>query len=281
MELDGLRATLGDLRLGETDTAGVTWHLQSLEGWDGAEVRGQMTERQADHGASVGPVYYGARPITLAGTVVAPDRAALDLALDRLRAAVPLTDTALTVWEALPKMAWVRASGRMLAQYVSDRAATYSVMVTAADPRRYGLEVRTESARLPQTTGGIAPPLTPPLTIAAAAVSGTITAVNEGSFETRPVLILAGPCARPVVTVTHPDGTTDRLAYALDLDAGEVLTIDAAAHTVVLNGTVSRRRFLTGPWPVLPPGEPVAISWTANTYSPDAQLTVSWRPAWT
>ncbi|MFD0177275.1 hypothetical protein ACFVGZ_35915, partial [Streptomyces rochei] len=95
--LDGLRATLGGVDLGTVDGDGVAWRLQTLEGWDSPDLRSEMTDREGDHGAWAGPVYLGARPITLGGTIVAPSQAALEEAMERLRVAAGLTDTLLTV----------------------------------------------------------------------------------------------------------------------------------------------------------------------------------------
>ncbi|KIZ16827.1 phage distal tail protein [Streptomyces natalensis] len=282
-DLGGLRVDLGPIPLGGVDTAGVAWSLQSLEGWDGAEVRSEYTEREADHGAWASPVYFGSRPITLAGTVTAPDRVTLEDALDRLRSADALSDTTLVVYElTTPKQAVVRRSGKPLFAYVTDRIATYSVMVTAADPRRYSTNLQSGTAGLPTTSGGLAFPVTFPITFSATTVSGVINAVNTGSFETRPVLTVAGPVTAPSVAALYPDGTVKQLIYSLDLQSGDVLTIDTDAHSVMLNGTVSRRRFMTvsGGWPTIPAGSSVNYQFQSGTYNATAMLTATWRSAW-
>ncbi|MGR3870990.1 phage distal tail protein [Streptomyces graminifolii] len=280
--LDGLSATLGAVALGVVDDDGVDWRLQTLEGWDGSEVRAEYTDRESDHGSWASPVYLGSRPITLAGTIIAPSQELLEGAMEDLRAAVGLDDTLLTVWETTPKQATVRCSGKPLMQYVTDTRATYSVMVTAADPRRYSTTLSTGTTALPSATGGLTPPLTFPITFSATTVAGAITAVNAGTFETRPLLTIAGPVASPSVSALYPDGTVRQLLYSLDLAAGDVLVIDTDARTVVLNGAVSRRRFLTvsGGWPVLPAGATVTYRFASPTYNAAPTLTATWRSAW-
>ncbi|MFL4947475.1 phage distal tail protein [Streptomyces sp. MMS24-I31] len=281
-DLGGIRADLGSIPLGGVDTAGVAWALQSLEGWDSAEVRSEYTDREADHGAWASPVYLGARPITLTGTVTAPDRATLEDALERLRAAAALTDTTLVVYElTTPKQATVRRSGKPLFAYVTDRIATYSVMVTAADPRRYGTTLQSGTTGLPTTTGGLAFPVTFPITFSATTVSGAINAVNSGTFETRPVLTITGPVTAPSISALYQDGTVKQLIYSLDLASGDVLVIDTDAHTAML-GSVSRRRFLTVPsgWPTIPAGSSVNYQFQSSTYNASAMLTATWRSAW-
>jgi hypothetical protein len=281
-DFDGLLATLGTLRLGAADSVGTGWFLQGMEGWDSAEVRAEFQEREADHGSWSSPVYLGSRPITLSGMVVAASRTALQTAMDQLYVAAGLSDTTLTVWEATPKQATVRRSGKVLVQYVSDRAATYSVMVTAADPRRYGTTLETGTTGLPSTTGGLAFPVTFPITFSATTVAGQINAVNSGTFETRPVLTITGPVVAPTISGLYPDGSVRQLIYSQDLASGDVLVIDTDAHSVILNGVVSRRRFLTVPsgWPVIPAGGSVSFQFQSGTYNASAMLTATWRSAW-
>ncbi|MGW1160355.1 phage distal tail protein [Streptomyces sp. NPDC002519] len=282
-DLGGLRADLGVIPLGGVDTVGVSWSLQSLEGWDSPDVRSEYTEREADHGAWATPVYYGARPITLSGTVTAPDRMTLEDALERLRAAASLGDTTLVVYElTTPKQAVVRRSGKPLFAYVTDRIATYSVMVTAADPRRYSTTLQSGTTGLPTTSGGLTFPAAFPITFSATTVSGLINALNIGTFESRPILTITGPVTAPSVAATYPDGTVRQLIYSLDLQSGDVLTIDTDAHSVMLNGNVSRRRFLTASagWPTIPAGSSANYQFQSSTYNASAMLTATWRSAW-
>lgn len=281
--LDGLRATLGSVALGTVDAQGIAWTLQTLEGWDSPDVRAEFTDREGDNGSWASPVYLGSRPITLGGTIIAPSQSLLEQAMDQLRAAAGLDDTTLTVWEGVPKQATVRRSGKALMQYVTDTVATYSVMVTAADPRRYDTNLQTGSTGLPLTSGGLTLPATMPWTLSATTVAGQITAFNAGTFETRPVLILNGPVTGPKILAQLPDGTVQFLTYSQDLASGEQLVIDTDAHTVIVNGQASRRRFLTIPngWPAIPAQSTVIFQFSASTYNASALLTARWRSAWT
>lgn len=281
-DIDGLQATLGTLRLGAVDSAGVAWFLQGLEGWDSPEVRAELQDRESDHGSWASPVYFGSRPITLSGTIEAPDRASLQSAMDALYSAATLSDTTLTVWEAVPKQATVRRSGKVLAQYVSNRVATFSILMTAADPRRYGITLQSGTTGLPVTTGGLSFPVTFPITFSATTVAGQINAINLGTMDTRPVLTVAGPVVAPSIAALYSDGSVKQLIYSQDLQSGDQLVIDTDAHTVVLNGGVSRRRFLTIPagWPTIPAGGSVNYQFQSGTYNASAMLTATWRSAW-
>ncbi|MFE7398856.1 hypothetical protein [Streptomyces sp. NPDC057557] len=277
--LGGLTATLGSLALGSVDEQSVAWVLQEMDGWDSADVRAESHLREADHGAWQTPVYLGDRPITLAGTITAPDRAALDGAIDRLRGAVALTDTVLTVMETVAKQATVRRSGRLLVKYLTDTVATYSIIVTAADPRLYATSETVTVLRLPTVTDGQTWPVTFPNSFPAVVVSGDTTVTNAGTIDARPRIVITGPVFQPAVTVTGPNGATATLLYSGTVSDGDYLDLDCDMHTAYYNGTASRRSLVSGTWPVLPPGIS-GLAFRAGTYSSIATLTVAYRSAW-
>jgi hypothetical protein len=280
--LGGRRVDLGALTLGAVDDASVAWHLQDLEGWDSPEVRADYQEREADHGSWGSQVYLSARVLSLAGKIEAPNLAALDGAMEQLRSAASLTDTTLVVYESTAKQVTVRRSGKVLIKVITDRVAEYSVLVTAGDPRRYATTLQSQSTGLPSVTGGVTLPITLPITISTTSTGGGFTLSNAGTISTRPMFTLVGPAALPVITATRPDGAIYQLAYSQTLGAGDTLVIDTAAHSVVLNGTVSRRPFISAQpsWPEILPGSSLSVRWTASAYDPAALLTGTCRSAW-
>jgi hypothetical protein len=279
--LGGLRVDLGTIPLGGVDSAGVAWALTKLEGWDSPDIWITHSRRMADHGAWASPAYMQPRVLAPQGTIVAPSRAVLDGALDQFQAAVSLGDTLFVVYETTPKQCIVRRSGKLLVERQTDRVATYSALLTAADPRRYSTTLQSQSAGLPQVTGGTALPWTLPLTIASGSQSGTLTLTNAGTTATRPVLTITGPVTPPTAIVVQlSDGSVRQLTYSDALNSGDQLVIDCNAHTVMLNGTASRRRYLSGQWPEIPPGGSATIQWTSNGYSSAALLTGTCRSAW-
>ncbi|MEV7599858.1 hypothetical protein AB0O91_20990 [Kitasatospora sp. NPDC089797] len=279
--LGGLRVDLGTIPLGGVDSAGVAWVLTKLEGWDSPDIRITHALRQSDHGAWASPAYLHPRVLAPQGTIVAPGRATLDAAMDQFQAAVSLGDTTFTVWETTPKRCTVRRSGKLLIERQTDRVATYSALLTAADPRRYSTTLQTQQTGLPQITGGTALPWTLPLTIASGSQSGRLTLANTGTIGTRPVFTITGPITPPAAIVVQvSDGTVRQLTYNDALGPGDRLVIDCNAHTAMLNGATSRRRYLSGQWPEIPPGGSATVQWNANSYSPAAMLTGTCRSAW-
>ncbi|MFE6866005.1 hypothetical protein ACFVFS_05575 [Kitasatospora sp. NPDC057692] len=274
---------LGALALGMVDGAGVAWAVgkDGLRGWGGSAVRTQYSDRQADHGVWAGRTYMGARVITLAGTITAPDAATLDEAVEQLLEAASLDDTLLTVGETIPKQAVVRRSGEPLVDPETDRIARFSVMLTAEDPRRYSTVLQAPApVGLPVSGGGVTLPITLPLVIPAGSSSGSLTLTNEGSADTRPTFTVTGPVGGFTILVQYPDATVRALTYSDTLLAGEQLLIDTDAHSVTLGGAVSRRRYLSGQWPTIPPHQTVTVQWTSPAPDPAALLAATVRSAW-
>lgn len=272
--------TIGSRQLTIADDSGVDWIVTDLQGWDSADVRAESSPRQADHGAWPSPAYFDPRPLTIAGGILAPTEAARDAAVEQLIAAVSLTDTVLTIGETTPKQVTVRRSGKLLIKLEGQCGATYSALVTAYDPRRYSTTLQSQSTGLPSVTGGLTVPVTLPISLTTIITGGAFTLINEGSIGTRPIFTVNGPAASPSIVCTYPDGSTSQLAYSATLGVGDVLVIDTGDHSVTLNGTVSRRRYLSGDWPEIPPSSSLAVQWTAPVYDAAALLTGTCRSAW-
>lgn len=272
---------LGDLPLNVEDDYGVEWIVTGLSGWSGSPSGTvEITARTGDHGGWASPNYLKERVLELSGAVIAPNRPALVAAIDRLIGSVGLGETTLRVAEGgLDRQAAVVRSGEVLVD-ASTRSATWSVPLTAPDPRRYSTAVGTGSTGLPSTTGGLTLPTAPPLLLDAVTVRGQIDAANDGTIPTRPLFTVSGPVVQPQIITLYPDGTVATLSYSDTLNDGDQLVIDTDAHTAMLNGTASRRRYLSGTWPEIPAGAPVAFQFRASSYDSDALLTAEWRSAW-
>lgn len=281
-QIGAIPVALGSLQLSAVDDAGVAWVHTDLKGWSSPGTRSELQPRQADHGAWASQVYLDARPLTITGAINAPSTSARDAAVDQLIAAVSLTDTTLTVTESIPRQVTVRRSGELLIDLVGPYSATYSALVTAADPRRYSTALQSQSTGLPSVSGGLTFPITFPITFATTSTGGSFSLVNDGSIGTRPIFTITGPVVEPVIVAERPDGSTMQLAYSDTLGVGDTLVIDCDAHSAVLNTTTGRRRFLSAQpsWPEIDPGSSLAIQWTASSYDSAALLTGTARSAW-
>ncbi|MCF6523055.1 phage tail domain-containing protein [Streptomyces sp. JJ36] len=174
--------------------------------------------------------------------------------------------------------------------YVTQGAAKASLQWIATDPRRFEAQQRQARATLPlpeqglrwNEAGGTGQGLAWPLDWGTAGQAGTASVVNDGSAAAHPVIELRGPVQRPRLT-RLTDGR--RLQYDLALGAGDVLTVDTHAGTVLLNGTTSRLYTATpdsSPEQLftLEPGTtPLVFRSDDTTPDPNASVTVRWRNA--
>lgn len=187
-----------------------------------------------------------------------------------------------------------RVSRRVVPQdrgYVTQGAAKTSLQWIATDPRRFETQERRAGTTLPKPESGLlwqepggatGKGLAWPLDWGTAGQAGTVGMANSGSATAHPVIELRGPVQRPQLT-RLTDGR--RISYDIALGAGDVLTVDTQAGTVLLNGTTSRLYTATpdsSPEQLfdLEPGvTPVVFRSDDITPDPRASVTVRWRNA--
>ncbi|MER5887317.1 phage tail protein [Streptomyces sp. NPDC001941] len=257
-----------------------------LQGWeDLPEYDSSDADRPTSHGAWPGSRY--AKPRKVGGTIVLlPDSDEAAPALRALRQALGLLEEErwLTVrlhGELLTVRARIAQRVVPADQGFATQASTrMSIQWLAADPRRYSVLDRTAATAPPQPESGLTWPLVWPLNWGQATSTGDAVAENTGSAPTHPVITFRGPCSVPTVTERV---SRRRLRYAIDLAAGDELTVDTANGTVLLNGTASRRHTaMADSSPeelfLLEPGR-TELSFRPDESTPDALMTVSWRDA--
>ena len=84
------------------------------------------------------------------------------------------------VYEATPKQARAHRSGKPLWAYATDSIATYSVLMTAEDPRRYAVNTTSVQLMLRSVSGGLTFPITFPITIPATVVISDTSVTDAG-----------------------------------------------------------------------------------------------------
>lgn len=280
---DGIGMTIGDTLLhawySDADEHGVKWGLTQLDGWfDGWEGVGAVEQRSHQDGAWVSPQYASARLLSVGGSVESYSWDAVTQAWDRLLAQIPfrtLSPVSVTTGEgSVPEMtALVRQSGKPILFERRAGRAKFSLSLVAPDPRRYAATSRSATLVLPLLSGGIAPPLTPPLTVTGSTTVSQATLANDGTVLTYPILELAGPCppAR-IVNLT----TGEALRVVDPVPAGQILVIDVQ-RGIATTGGQSRR--VLGSWWGLAPGAN-EVAFYADGYDAAATLDISYRSAW-
>lgn len=268
--------------IGSVDANGVAWLLKSVTGWDGPPTVGQVIQRSADHGGWASAQYYGPRLITLNILASAPDQATRDLAKEQLVQACPVSDLAtFTYNEPVPKQAFVRQNGSASIQmtYPTLCDVEFSIPLVAPDPRKYSTIPLLATATLPAP---VINPLTFPVTLpigfpgSTPPIDSAVTCVNSGTFETRPVITVAGPVSSPSVVNAV---TAQAITFTgLDLAATDQLIISTDARQAFLNG-VFYPADVQSAWWVLNPGS-TQVYLTGENFSGGAVLVVSWSSAW-
>ncbi|RKN09640.1 phage tail protein [Streptomyces radicis] len=225
-----------------------------LTGWDDLpDMASGTVTMPTQHGAWPGPLLAGVRVLTWDFRILPRRISDFPRLLARLLAVtgVRQEEQPLVVQLAgVRRVVFARVTRRALtADRVYTRGEpTGTVVWEASDPRRY--EVRQHVARtgLPTPGEGLRWPLSwpldwkregPPTHVRrwSSPGAGRLVVVNAGDAPTHPVVEFRGPLLRPSLT----DMDTGRvLEYATGLRHGDVLTVDTAAGTVLLNGVESR-----------------------------------------
>lgn len=279
--------------LGGTDANGITWLWQSITGWDSPPSVGSVIQRSADHGGWAAPQFYGPRILTLTVMAQAATEALRDVARGLMQLAIPVgtssTDMAVLVRnEPVPKQITFRRNASASVAETSSTLTdvTFAVPIVAPDPRKYAVGTQSDQVILPTP---IVSPLTLPLTsgLPVTAPGGTppesvtLSALNAGTFETRPQISLSGPITGPAIVNAT---TGQQISYSnLTLGPADVLTIDTDNRQSFVNGVFTAADPFSSWW-VLQGGTPqnpgLTTVFASGTTPGGAILTMTWSSAW-
>ena len=143
------------------------------------------------------------------------------------------------------------------------------------DPRIYADAATVHTGRtLAAATGGLAWPLTFDLDWGSFN-AGTFVADNAGSIQAPAVFTFHGPLTNPRVENLTQGRTME---FLIALGAGETLTVDTAARTILIGGTASRSGALTAAsqWFHIGTSDTIRFAASAGT----GTLDVVWRSSW-
>lgn len=272
---------IGALNLNGVDEFGVQWvtDKDGVKGWGAPQGTLEVVQKTRQSGGWAGLSYPKPRPMTVSGTAVAPSVELASDALDRLNDACSLDDTLLTVVES-GRSRWctVRRDGEVIPAWLSEVAFTWSVQFVALDPRKFADQL-TATTVLPSSSGGLVYPHVYPYEIDAVTVSGQVSLENVGNIAGPVTLRIDGPCTGPVITHVG-SGLALVFASSLVLGAGEWLTVDMEARSVMANDQASRSGYVVSRgWSQFTPGMNT-WAFTAASYDPASRLTVTATPAW-
>jgi hypothetical protein len=273
---------LGDLVLGP----GTPYEYFDLTGLDELpDLRTDDTPRPGGHGEFTGIDYASGRTVEMTLEVAAEPALAVtyQAALAALRVAtVPATDGARTpFWFRLPGQPVLRLDMKVRRRRIpTDRAyemglASPQLQLRAASPFATGTD-RTASASLPSSSSGMAFPMAFPMTFGAGGSTGRVVMTNAGTAPASVLYTVLGPLEAGFELVEVATGR--RLVYVEALTATDVVVLDSALGTVMLNGTAPRRSKLTrAQWWQVPAGGTCIVQINPlGTYQAAASLAAGW-----
>lgn len=277
------RVSIGDF-VGDLD--GSDWRgTLSMAGWtDAPSVRPSIADRAQQDGGWDASGFYGARVVTISGTVDQTTAAAAKAVADSLTALSPRSSHELIVDHSAigPRSAMVRVSKGAVLEWSGPNRFRYTIELTAPDPLKYGAPA-IGSTSLASTAGGTGrtwPRVWPTdYGVPAGVTPGAVAVANAGTATYWTRLRIDGPVPNPTVTLVE---TGDWIKYTGTVAAGQWLDVDTANRRVLLNGQVSVRHLVSdsGNWLGVPPGGG-SIRISADAADPAASLSVwSYEGAW-
>lgn len=268
--------------------AGNNVGVVSVKGWeDMPDIRAGDMPYPRDAGALAGLDLPGERVIDIEYEIVASAGQQLTAQMDIVKTAfMTQRDTMPPLTLQLPgqvarlsncrprkrssiiDIEYVGGLGKMLVQFV------------APDPIIYSEAVHSLVTTLPTPSSGVTFPATFPLTFGGTVGGGgTISCVNAGNYPTKGVATITGPCINPRV---QNSSTNKTVAVNLTLGVSDVLEIDFAAHTVILNTNGYRYSAVTtAQWWTLAASSTTTVAFYSSDPSPTAAtMTFTWSDAW-
>jgi hypothetical protein len=221
---------------GYTFGPGTDLEIKEWQGLDLPAVRSGDAGRPRDHGMFRGLDVMGGREPSLTGELHPLSGTLAEAEAELAQATVPggSEDTPLFVnlpgWGTLACMARVRK--RQMPrdiQLALGQLGKVALLWAADDPRLYS-EAKQSSVAPFNTTAGFSFPMSFPLSFGGGSVSGSLAINNTGNIETRPLLIVEGPCENPSITNVTAEGSPN-LTFDLTVGAGGRLVIDTDLHT--------------------------------------------------
>lgn len=279
--LSPMWVSIGGIVLNDTDSDGVRWTVSKLDGWGSPASTLEVTQRARGNGGTSSEASFRSRIMVMEGLINAPSLGALTAAEDAMIIAVSLEPIIMQVNEG-GRLRWsmVQRQDDVILTKITSTLSRFSIQVVAPDPLKYGDEL-TASTGLPSSFGGLTYPVTYPIRYTGIADSGIIHLGNRGNAAAPVRLRIDGPIPAGGWSVTHVQkGAQLVFGASIALDVGEFVTVDMGRREVLAQGQASRNGYVTSRgWFDLDPGMN-DIAFNANTYDPDAKLTVTSNPAW-
>lgn len=217
-------------------------------GMDFPEVRLTKYFKPGDHGAVVANQLYGGRPIQLNGRISGntiaqfeSNRRALEAALAIVKDANAVSQSLLLKFLTMDNLSlqaqiYVNNPPQLVRQSLNH--ALFYLDLYAPDPNFYDQSQQSFTLNIP-SGGGVAIPVIFPMVLAAK-TGGSVTINNSGDAYSPPVLTITGPLTSPYIANLT---TGNVFKVNLTLASSDILVVDMAAKTMVLNGNTNALQY--------------------------------------
>jgi hypothetical protein len=295
--LDGLSFNTGP------DANGFSYLVSKSVGWSGsAPARPDLTDRPSSNGAYRASNYRGSRVVELEGVAECAEWTDRDALIDSLNGLCADPDTLypLVRTERTRTLSLlVELLGKVdVIEHPDGFSVDFTIQVVASEPRRFSTEVKSASTQIAQAallgvawdgpaipiTGiewdGNAIPVTGMVWQASSGVSGFIDLDNAGTAPTPVLFTITAPSSGTLIMPTITDTRGNVLTYNGTMAPGDVLTIDTATGSCLLNnysvgGLFSRSDFFE-----IPPHTTLSVQFSASGPADTAQLLAQWQDAY-
>lgn len=249
-----------------------------------ATIKFSDTQRPRDQGEFPGLDLYGGRDFTMQTDVVS-DGTSVQHALETLGTALQVGGTTeMPFYIQLPNLPLLVTMARcrkwaypINLSYGAGLVSPVNMAFHSTDPRLYTAPTNTASCGLPTPGIGFSFNITFNLSFGGGTGGNTVTVINTGNFEMRPLVTIAGPCLNPTIANGSISGNPS-LTFDIQLNTGDTLAVDLDAHTATLNGSSSRLNTLQPgfTWWNLPANTTSVISFNSqDTSSVAGTMTVA------
>lgn len=261
---------------------GTSLIVTDFNGWygtPGADV-GDVARALID-GMLWGPKALVGREMTLEGYVIGGTRRDVTSAMDRIAVRAgskePLVMTVTDPQLDIATQAEVRAIGRMEQNWEGDLAFSYSVALRAADPRRYGADLRSASLAGSQVgTYRVYPRVHPWQYLMIDTTGAGVFLTNEGNIPAPVRLTYVGGLANSVLTDDDRSIRVDNVYAPTQL----VVNSDSLAIRHAQGGNAARY-LMAGSQPMtIPPDSTVRWRFFVGSGPAGGFLRLEWRSAW-
>lgn len=285
-----IRLMLDGFPLYGVDGNGCEWHttFQDVSGlFDGVASTLKTSEKVMTDGwyANI-PVFQG-RSITIEGHIIGQCTENCLRSWDLLKRMVNGNGMRLTVnlGNVSRQTQVMQASSAPLVKWAGVNVLKYSLGLVALSPYLFGVESVSGSSRLPSSSGGMTFPYgfegtggnVSSWTWSERVVSGNVVLSNTGTAPSPVLIRIDGPVVNPQVTHVESGHV---MAFDMSLGSGQYVLVNGQTHEILVDGTdPARGRVRRREWSQANPG---SNSWgfSADEYSGEARLTVSFYPAY-